>query len=186
MSNQIVPDGYCHCGCGAKTKLVTHTNQQRGVVKGQPNKYLHGHHNRGPDADKASFRDGFQRKCKECGEWKNKETDFYEKSGYLCKSCRNAQIAKQRRDSGTDKEHKWWVRYRLRLSDYEAMFERQGGHCALCERSESLVVDHDHQTGAVRGLLCYRCNRQLVAVEEGLWLERALAYVKGGGMHNAE
>lgn len=38
-----VPYGYCHCGCGRKTTIATHTNPARGSRKGQPTKYLRGH-----------------------------------------------------------------------------------------------------------------------------------------------
>jgi hypothetical protein len=49
--------------------------------------------------------------------------------------------------------------YGISLEDYDVMFERQGGACAICKRTGvTLCVDHCHLTGEVRGLLCIRCN----------------------------
>lgn len=46
MSHNI-PFGYCHCGCGEKTNLAPKTERGRGYVKGQPLKYIIGHHGKG-------------------------------------------------------------------------------------------------------------------------------------------
>lgn len=51
----------------------------------------------------------------------------------------------------------------ISLSDYRAMLDAQKHCCAICRRHEScfkkkLSVDHDHKTGAIRGLLCSGCN----------------------------
>jgi len=54
-------------------------------------------------------------------------------------------------------------KYNLSLEDYESMLEAQNNRCAICDSEEKLVVDHDHETGIVRGLLCYSCNRNLIA-----------------------
>ena len=49
--------------------------------------------------------------------------------------------------------------YGISMAEYEAMFERQGGACAICKRTGvTLCVDHCHLTGEVRGLLCSQCN----------------------------
>jgi hypothetical protein len=63
---------------------------------------------------------------------------------------------------------------------YAAMLGHQGGRCALCPsepKTRRLHVDHDHDTGEVRGLLCHRCNRALAAWMRGRWLLRAARYV---------
>jgi hypothetical protein len=53
-------------------------------------------------------------------------------------------------------------RYGLGIDDYIELHKSQGGVCAICGEvsrvRETLVVDHDHKSGVVRGLLCYRCN----------------------------
>lgn len=53
--------------------------------------------------------------------------------------------------------------YGISHEDYLEMFRQQEGVCAACSSPPKdgrfLVVDHDHVTGLVRGLLCYLCNR---------------------------
>ena len=52
-------------------------------------------------------------------------------------------------------------KYGLTVEDYRRMFEAQGGRCKLCgkeSRKRMLDVDHNHETGKVRELLCHRCN----------------------------
>jgi hypothetical protein len=49
-------------------------------------------------------------------------------------------------------------KYGIGVSDYEDMFTAQRGRCAICGKKKVLVVDHDHETGAVRKLLCNTCN----------------------------
>lgn len=53
--------------------------------------------------------------------------------------------------------------YGINEIEYERLREMQNGKCAICgihwsELDKSLCVDHNHNTGAIRGLLCYRCN----------------------------
>lgn len=52
-------------------------------------------------------------------------------------------------------------KYNTSHEEYEELFTKQGGACAICGTTESkkkLAVDHDHITGKNRGLLCVRCN----------------------------
>ena len=60
-------------------------------------------------------------------------------------------------------EHKV-AKYGMSAEDYLQLLSEQGGVCAICKqapKSISLAVDHDHTTGAVRGLLCAPCNRHV-------------------------
>jgi len=56
-------------------------------------------------------------------------------------------------------------KYGMSIADYDRMFEEQNGVCAICGQprpeERTLHVDHDHATGAIRGLLCFRCNNAL-------------------------
>lgn len=57
----------------------------------------------------------------------------------------------------------WRLRgtYGITLAAYEDILDRQGGKCAICDKAPAerrLVIDHDHRTGAIRGLLCASCN----------------------------
>lgn len=56
--------------------------------------------------------------------------------------------------------------YRITEKRYQRLAATQGWLCVICddkpnERGEKLVVDHDHSTGEVRGLICRRCNTGL-------------------------
>lgn len=55
--------------------------------------------------------------------------------------------------------------YGLEVSDYDRLFQLQGGKCAICRarpKKTRLAVDHDHKTGEVRGLVCKNCNHDLL------------------------
>lgn len=49
---------------------------------------------------------------------------------------------------------------------FREMKSRQGNKCALCSKSGRLVIDHDHATNEIRGLLCYGCNQLLGLFEK--------------------
>lgn len=75
-------------------------------------------------------------------------------------------------------------KYNLTLEELVAREQAQGGKCAICLQPKKLVVDHDHITGQVRGLLCQGCNVRLGQVE-GPWfhmfLKAASVYVASSG-----
>jgi len=70
--------------------------------------------------------------------------------------------------------------YGLTPECYAEMFALQGGCCAMCgkhqsEESRRLAVDHNHETGDVRALLCMNCNRTLGHAQESPELLRTAA-----------
>ncbi len=79
--------------------------------------------------------------------------------------------------------------YGITLAEFKAMSAAQGGVCAICEKAETkmhrgkvqrLSVDHDHETGKVRGLLCHACNKLAGSSREYVkHLERVIAYIQG-------
>jgi hypothetical protein len=75
-------------------------------------------------------------------------------------------------------------KYGLTQADYDRMLAAQGGVCALCGKppnpngiraASRLHADHDHETGAVRALLCSTCNAGLGALRDDPALLRAAA-----------
>lgn len=57
-------------------------------------------------------------------------------------------------------------RYGLTPIEYAKMTEESGGACCLCKNQSRLVVDHNHLTGVVRGLICDKCNVVLGLVKD--------------------
>jgi len=74
-------------------------------------------------------------------------------------------------------------------AEYDRLLSVQGGLCAVCRRDEvardrrgrirPLAVDHDHDTGAVRGLLCANCNVAIGYMDDDAdRLESAAGYLR--------
>ncbi|MDT0381443.1 endonuclease VII domain-containing protein [Streptomyces sp. DSM 42041] len=82
-----------------------------------------------------------------------------------CRSCRAStqREARQQQDNRTRQGLHFKSRYGITIQDYDRMFAEQDGKCAACGDTPQhrLHVDHDHDTGAVRGLLCAFCNKGL-------------------------
>jgi hypothetical protein len=72
----------------------------------------------------------------------------------------------------------------ITLENYNSQLEKQGGVCAIClkfeitKHTKRLVVDHDHATGKIRGLLCHRCNCGLgYFKDDPMHIKKALEYL---------
>jgi Recombination endonuclease VII len=95
---------------------------------------------------------------------------------------RTFRVANRARLAEADRAKHLKSFFGLTVDRYEAMLAAQGGVCALCGApplQKRLAVDHNHETGQIRGLLCFVCNRWLGAAERrpGL-LHRTLDYLR--------
>lgn len=117
------------------------------------------------------------RTCSKCHKSQSLKLKFCynsSKNSYftICKACKR-QREKARRLKNISKtraveaEGHLRRKYGLTLARVAEMSQEQGGVCKICKEPETLVwrgmtpglsVDHDHNTGVVRGLLCHRCN----------------------------
>lgn len=79
--------------------------------------------------------------------------------------------------------------YGISLEQYDEMLARQNGVCAICQQPEwakfrdgrikALSVDHCHESGNVRGLLCVECNTLLAKAEDNIeLLKSAIKYLR--------
>ena len=97
-----------------------------------------------------------------------------------CAKCANAYHRKNYSKKYKTDQHKrklsnWHLlrKYNISLEEYQQLYEAQKGCCAICKKEpqslnvtriskgkkEILVVDHDHATKRIRGLLCQECNQ---------------------------
>lgn len=142
--------------------------------------------------------------CSKCGYVGN---NFPPSRGSQCRDCKNA-YRREWGNRNPDKNRQYkqtWVdrnlsadrakhlkrKYGLSEEDYAVLLAAQGGVCGICGGDETCVrrsksgaeafaVDHDHETGRIRGLLCTRCNTAIGSLgDTAEGLRKALAYLEG-------
>jgi len=59
-------------------------------------------------------------------------------------------------------------RYGLLPGQFEELHKEQGGRCRGCGKLKPLCVDHDHESGRIRGLLCRTCNATIGLAQEDI------------------
>jgi hypothetical protein len=135
--------------------------------------------------------------CTKCGETKSLD-EFYiiKHSGNphgSCKECFKKSSKKSKEKLGADHVKNlqllWW--YGIGLEEFNEMLEAQGGKC-VCgsttgrSNAEALHVDHDHNTGLIRGLLCHRCNRAIGLVDDPASLRALADYIESANARSTK
>ena|ERR1035437_868539 len=72
--------------------------------------------------------------------------------------------------------------YGLTFEEYNILMKKQKNKCALCKirftKNKKSLIDHNHKTGKVRGILCYPCNNVLGQAGDSIkLLQRAIEYL---------
>lgn len=145
-----------------------------------------------------------EKQCRTCGTVKPLEQYAVQRGGRdgtrnRCKAC-DSEDTMRRRDADPDKALDQHLRraFGITLADYRERLVAQGGVCAVCGEPPTvalgvpsrrqgravrprLVVDHNHETGEIRGLLCTPCNRGIGFLGDTIdGVRRALAYLERG------
>lgn len=150
-------------------------------------------------ANKPVYAKGLCRNCYEA--WlRNNNPEFAERQRRNCK-----EWSKKYKEKARESNKKWLMKqdknyrrirrlreqYGLTLDDYNNILSKQGYKCAICgkphkeEKKKRLHIDHDHTTGLIRGLLCFRCNFGLTYFsEDPEILFRAYTYLDKAKMKN--
>lgn len=127
--------------------------------------------------------------CKQCskeGSLDLFQKDISKKDGVRpeCKAC-TAVNRKSRYSAETNRKNNMEKNFGKGVLDtYQRLFEEQDGVCAICKSPENgrykhLSVDHCHETGKIRGLLCNNCNRGIGLLKDSPeLLKNAIKYVQ--------
>ena len=133
-----------------------------------------------------------RKRCAKCGQirlvklfWKQPHM----KSGLhsYCKDCAGAANRKSLQRHQETKPRcelrRRLKQYGLTIDEYERLIVQQNGVCAICRKREKqrtrLSVDHNHETGVIRGLLCVRCNAGIGQfLDDPMLLRTAAVYLE--------
>ena len=131
---------------------------------------------------------GATRKCSKCNEIlpvsqfhikSDKKTNKYYRFNSPCKFC--AHIG---RNINYQKAYQRRIKYNLTQEEYDLMLKKQNYSCEICgihkdDCPKELCVDHCHETGEVRGLLCNNCNSGIgFFMERQYVMKKAIQYLK--------
>ena len=130
-------------------------------------------------------RDVFKSYCKSCR--RIKLNSKYDRVKNAQKYKENCEILKARSRAYSKKNFRkknLRDKFGITLLQYEILFAQQKGKCAICGADQKtlkrrLAVDHSHDTGKIRGLLCSRCNLGIGFFKDSIeLLKKSIRYLK--------
>jgi hypothetical protein len=176
------PDGfalYCRACFGIRTARAYRKRQEAAGATVRP--YL-------PKSEREKLPEGYRR-CPDCQQVLPLDRFVRSRAaaggiGSYCRECSNtrAKGSRQRLHGGSRHYH-LKRRYGIGADEVELALRAQLRHCPICLTpltEETVRVDHDHKTGALRGLLCFNCNGGLGQFKDDpALLRRAASYLEG-------
>jgi len=128
--------------------------------------------------------------------WREKNRDYHKKWA-LKNPIKYKEYHKKYNNNHKDKRKEYWdknkhdireyrllKKYGINNEQYNSLIKKQNNKCAICNTQDNnfrkkLSVDHDHKTGKIRGLLCYKCNLILGNANDSIEiLNKAKKYLK--------
>jgi hypothetical protein len=158
----------CKCGCGER---VPRRKSNRG--QGWFNRYVTGHYRKPLPVEVPLCKCG-------CGKEVGRKGRGF--STWIVGHHRQ----KHGHDRAQAKNNEYLFRkYGLTRPEYDSLVTKQDGRCGICGTSEvrrgdyRWCVDHDHSTGKIRGLLCFRCNSAIGLLDDNIGTaEKLVAYLR--------
>lgn len=130
--------------------------------------------------------EGCMKKCIGCLVEKELQEFYLNKTGYYnpyCKPCNKIRTRDYRRKN----THAHYLRkvkgkFKISKEDYLILHDKHNGNCAICFKNNDgrrLSIDHCHETGKIRGLLCRKCNLALGYFSDNVeYLKKAILYLQ--------
>jgi hypothetical protein len=120
--------------------------------------------------------------------WKANHPNYYaEHRDEILAQKRDYHIRHRDKKNRASRAYAYKTLYGITIEQYDALLAQQGGRCAICPEinpgrgHKYFTVDHDHETGEVRGLLCIACNLLLGYAKDHIGiLESAQEYLVKG------
>ena len=169
-NNRAVWKCACSCGeiCNKSTKYLTEVTSKSGVAKScgceiKPR-------NKGKTLT-YGMKYTLAKECPICGVLKKRDdyscsNETHDSLSYECRQCASVRYKKYRKDNlhelkAKDRASHYVKKYGLSKEEAIELVKNRVGVCEICQTETSLVIDHCHTNGHVRGKVCNACNSAL-------------------------